>query len=60
MPCTEAQLRAMRKWQHNNPELYKKSYTTCRMNNIDLVRDKDRKRKMYFYQCKLFRNILIE
>ena len=60
MPCSEAQLRAMRKWQHNNPELYKKSYDTYRDNNRDEVRYKDRKRKMFFYQCKIFRNILLE
>jgi hypothetical protein len=60
MPCTEAQLRAMKKWRTNNFETFKKSYDKCRDNNRELVRDKDRKRKMFFGQCKIFRNILIE
>lgn len=58
--ATEAHLRCNRRWQHNNPEKYKNSYTTYRNNNREEVREKDRKRKMYVYQCKIFRNILIE
>ena len=59
MPCTEAQLRAIKKWRHNNYEIFNKTLIAYRTRHIDEVRERDRKRKMYFYQCKIFRNILI-
>ena len=60
MPCTEAQQRASIKWKRENPEHNKNIYDTYRDNNREEVRYKDRKRKMFFGQCKIFRNILIE
>lgn len=60
MPCTESQLRAIKKWRHNNYETFNKTLITYRTRHGDEVRERDRKRKMYFYQCKIFRNILIE
>lgn len=60
MPSTEAQLRASIKWKRNNPEHNKKIYDEYRDNNREEVRYKDRKRKMFFYQCKILRNILLE
>jgi hypothetical protein len=60
MPITSIRkLNYDREWRLNNPELYKASYTVYRDNNREEVREKDRKRKMFFYQCKIFRNILI-
>lgn len=58
--ATEAHLRCNRRWQHNNPEKFKMIYTAYRINNIEEVREKDRKRKMFVCQCKIFRNILLE
>jgi hypothetical protein len=58
--ATEAHLRCNKNWRLNNPEKFKKAYDTYRDNNRELVRDKDRKRKLFYYQCKILRNILLE
>ncbi len=60
MPCTEAQLQAIKKWRHNNPEINKKTLIAYRTRHAETIREKDRKRKIYFCQCKILFKILIE
>ena len=45
------------KWRHNNKVKYTEIVKKWQHENIDLVRERDRKRKKYATECKRMRNI---
>ena len=60
MPCTEAQLRTAKKWRDNNRERFKEIYTKSKTDNMEAVRFREKIRKRFERQCKIFRYILLE